>query len=72
MKNFFKIFRIIVLVAIIGFSMIACDFFKEKDCSHCGGTGNACGYTYASACAQCQVSWPDCWVCSGTGTVPDW
>jgi len=72
MKRFVKKFGIVALVSIIGFSMISCNFFAEKDCSHCNGTGRACGLTILSTCGYCYESWPDCWVCSGSGKVPDW
>ena len=72
MKICLRILGIIVLVTMIGFLVITCDFFKERDCSHCNGSGKACGITYDSSCSNCQVSYPDCWVCSGSGKVPDW
>jgi hypothetical protein len=73
MKIFLRILGIIVFVSVISFSIISCNFFKEKDCSHCGGTGQACSYPWITAtCSNCYESWPECWVCSGTGKVPDW
>ena len=70
MKNIIKNSVVIAIVVIIGVSMIACDFFKEKDCSHCGGTGDPC--SWLNPCSNCVTAGYECWVCSGTGKVPDW
>jgi hypothetical protein len=71
MKKYLKIFCVIAFTALIGLSMSSCDFFKTKDCSHCDGTGQACS-KWLTTCTMCYDSYPDCYVCSGSGRVPDW
>jgi len=67
MKNFRKILGIIALLVIIGCSMIACG---SKECSHCNGTGKAC--TDHSCLCWTMNNGSECYVCSGSGTVPEW
>ena len=72
MKQFFRIVGVILILSIVGLSVLSCDFFKEKDCSHCNGTGTACSWN-SNVCSNCAYDYDGrCWVCSGTGKVPDW
>ena len=72
MKSVIKIIGIIMIIAIAGIIMISCG---EKECSHCNGSGNACGAfgTVVNACSNCQTRGDNsCWVCYGTGKVSKW
>jgi hypothetical protein len=77
MKNLLKAFGIIALVAVIGFSMAACE--REIDCQVCGGSGICvdCGGTgkptasKLDACFSCGGS-GKCSNCHGTGKEKLW
>lgn len=73
MRNFVKFLAIAAIAVVVGFSMISCDFFEEKECKHCEGTGQAhstyldayyCTYTY-----NCADEFPKCAHCHGDGKL---
>jgi len=78
MKKHLKISGIIIAIMIIGLLIISCDFFKEKECSHCGGTGKPCSYDGSCKVGNGCPNWSSiteeyrCGLCNGTGKLADW
>ena len=68
MKNFFKLLGIILIVAMIGFSLMSCEatcHCDEGKCGTCGGTGKVpAGSTFD--CPTCSGS-GKCTTCDGKG-----
>jgi len=70
MKNLIKIVGIIVIVAMIGFSLLSC---QENECTSCNGTGNcyACGgngRVDGNVCGECYPTGSGkCRSCDGDG-----